>query len=95
VSLVYNESEYNGKVYNWVESVQTIEQFGEADMGESAKRDPYIDPTRRSIEKQVALKAAVDTCITLFAEDKYATPDARIEAVLQAYSAYAGALAQE
>ena len=49
VSLVYNESEYNGKTYNWVESVSTVEQFGEVDtMGaETTKvREPFRTPAQ-------------------------------------------------
>jgi hypothetical protein len=85
----------DGSVKYYVVGIEIINAFEEvATVGENGEVVlQWQDPTRRSIEKQVALKAAVDTCITLFAEDKYQTPDARIEAVLQAFSAYSGALA--
>ena len=85
-----------------VKGIEDISPFEEADtMGQFIEPNPFDysskrrSSTDRSIEKQVALKAAVDTMVGLFIDDTYQTPDSRIEAVLQAFSAYSGALAVE
>jgi hypothetical protein len=108
VKLRFTESAYIKQdgtpgITRWVSGIETLAVFTEPDDIEyeddsatNRRRDSSkVLDTNTSIQRQVALKAAVDTCITLFAEDKYETPDARIEAVLQAYTAYSGALAQE
>jgi hypothetical protein len=102
VKLRFTESAYikaDGQpgITRWVSGIETLAVFSEEEVeGESYLSNPrqaIVDHRDRSIQRQVALKAAVDTCLSLFAEDAYQTPDARIEAVLQAYSAYSSALA--
>ena len=90
-----------------VKGIEDISPFEEADTsievtpyarhGDFEHRGPETysskrSATDRSIQNQVALKAAVDTMITAFVDSD---PDARIDMVLRAYAAYSSALGSE
>jgi hypothetical protein len=90
VSLVYNESEYNGKTYNWVESIQVIESapFTEADMAQpDSSKVPFRSP--QQIMRSDALRIASDGMAVRAPQDYDATAfGAAVVALASYYMAY-------